>query len=297
MLARRDETTELVIAPQVVVEGATEQARVLMDVVTKRKLFSEIDGKQYLEAEAWEIILAFNKAHPVPEWVRPIMEDGQITGYVSRVNIMQNGQVVAAGEMPCGFDDFPCRGKEGAAKHRAAMSAAQTWALSKAARMKFAWVAVLGGYAPTPADEIKGGIVDPKDNCYHCAEHDTNWRKFEKDEQTWYSHKIAGTEKWCNMKGAKLVAPDETSEHAYVPLEKPTLSPSEPVVVGNTAAASPNASREFDTVTTMWKALEDAGYTPAQVQEAIGLLGAHMTSGGTRGQYFDKAIAKLGKGT
>jgi hypothetical protein len=67
---------------------------------------------------------------------------------------------------------------------------------------------------------------------------------------------------------------------------------------GQGAASAPEdtagASREFATVTTMWKALEEAGHSSEQVQKAIGLLGTHMAAGGTRGGYYDKAIAKLG---
>ena len=71
------------------------------------------------------------------------------------MNIVKNGEVIATGIMACGFDDFPCRGKQGTGKHRAAMSAAQTWAGAKAARMKYAWVVTLAGYAATPAEEMQ----------------------------------------------------------------------------------------------------------------------------------------------
>jgi len=56
--------------------------------------------------------------------------------------------------MPCGYDDFPCRGKSGVAKMRACKSTAQTWAGAKAARTKYAWIVTLAGYSPTPAEEM-----------------------------------------------------------------------------------------------------------------------------------------------
>lgn len=153
-------------SPQEVMAQATEQANALIEVVEKQHLYQKIGTKRYLEAEAWETILAYNQANPVPEWVRPMTDqEGHVTGYIARVNIIKKGQVIAAGEMPCGFDDFPCRGKEGTAKHKAAMSAAQTWALSKAARMKYAWVVVLAGFQPTPAEEVvqdEGPAVAPE---------------------------------------------------------------------------------------------------------------------------------------
>lgn len=145
------------MSPREIVAVAAERATVLMEIVEAKGLYAMIGGRKHLEAEAWEIILAFDNAYPVPEWSREMKDAAGLTiGYVSRVAIYKNGQVIAAGEMPCGFEEFPCRGKEGIAKHRAASSASQTWALAKAARMKYAWVAVMAGYAPTPAAEMYG---------------------------------------------------------------------------------------------------------------------------------------------
>jgi hypothetical protein len=67
---------------------------------------------------------------------------------------VKNGEVISTGEMPCGFDDFPSKGKTGIAQHRACVSAAETWAIAKAGRDKYAWVVTLAGYAPTPANEM-----------------------------------------------------------------------------------------------------------------------------------------------
>ena len=230
------EPMDMAITPSEVVAGATEQAKVLMDVVNSRRLFTEIDGKKYLEAEAWEIILAFNKAHPVPEWVKPVTEEGEIVGYIARVNIMQGGEIVSAGEMPCGFDDFPCRGKEGTAKHKAAMSAAQTWALSKAARMKFAWVAVLGGYAPTPADEIKAGVntpAAPKDNRHMYPTHHVEW--FKKGKMKHYAHPIG------NAPDVFGGAPVYTPEELDAPIDPQTGE----VIILPVAPAAPKDNRHM----------------------------------------------------
>jgi hypothetical protein len=75
-------------------------------------------------------------------------------GYEAKVLLMRGNEQVSSGIMTCGFQEFPCRGREGMAKVKAAMSAAQTWAESKAYRMKFAFVAKLAGFEPTPADEM-----------------------------------------------------------------------------------------------------------------------------------------------
>lgn len=33
---------------------------------------------------------------------------------------------------------------------------------------------------------------------HYCTEHNTNYDKHEKNGKTWYSHKISGTDDWCN---------------------------------------------------------------------------------------------------
>ena len=143
------------LTPREVIAVASEWAKVLMEIVNKQHLYAEFSGKKYLEAEAWEIIMSFDKATPDSEYCREFAnKDGDVLGYVSKVNIMKAGEVVSSGIMSCGFDDYPCKGKNGTAKVRAAQSASQTWALAKAARMRYAWVAQLAGFAPTPANEM-----------------------------------------------------------------------------------------------------------------------------------------------
>lgn len=145
-------------APADVVTRATEQANVLMDIVESKKLYADIQGKKYLTAEAWETILAFNNVSPREvETVAVKGPNGETFGWQSTVALVdeRTGIEVARASMIAGLDDFPSQGRTGTSAHRAAMSAAQTWAVSKAARIKFSWVAVLAGFSPTPADEMR----------------------------------------------------------------------------------------------------------------------------------------------
>ena len=76
--------------------------------------------------------------------------------------------------MSCGLDEFPCRGKEGEGKHKACRSAAQTWATSKAYRLKYSFIAKLGGYEPTPAEEMLGERTEAENQApkeHWCEEH------------------------------------------------------------------------------------------------------------------------------
>ena len=142
------------VVPSDVVAQAITQANALMDIVMKRELFTQIGSKKFLQAEAWQIISSFNETAWVTDWVRPIEVKGEILAYEAKVNLVKRGEVVGAAIMSCGLDDDVCKSRIGWDKNKTAISAAETWAGAKASRMKFAWVAVLAGFAPTPAEEM-----------------------------------------------------------------------------------------------------------------------------------------------
>ena len=145
------------VSPKDDIALATDIANQLADVIEKKKVYRIIEGKKFPVAEAWQTVVALDHAHPNVDWVEPIIENEQTVGYLAKVLIVKNGETIASGIMPCGFDDYSCRGKSGTAKHRACMSTAQTWAGAKAARTKYAWIMVLAGYEPTPAEEMDPG--------------------------------------------------------------------------------------------------------------------------------------------
>ena len=141
------------------IEIATYWAEKLMDIVEKRNMATTIQGKKYLQVEGWQVVGELCGVTPIVEWTRPWMDGDQKRGYEARVNIMdRDGRIVSSGESSCGFDAFPCRGKTGSEQEKAARSAAQTWAASRAYRNKFGFVAKLAGYEPTPAEEM-GGVT------------------------------------------------------------------------------------------------------------------------------------------
>ena len=144
--------------PAEVVENATTQAKLLMDIVEKTKCYKQVRDKKYLQVEAWETIGAFNGVHAETKEVKPISKDQDgitdIVGYDAHVQLLKNGLVVGGARMPCYLTENVCKGKSGEDKHRACMSAAQTFAESKAFRMNYSYVAILAGYQPMPAEEI-----------------------------------------------------------------------------------------------------------------------------------------------
>lgn len=145
----------LVQSPADIIDFYTDVANRLSDIVEQQQLFSVISTKKHLDAEAWETIIALDGAIPQIEWVQDIVQDGETIGFKARAIIVKNGATISSGEMSCGLDDFPCRGKSGVAARRSGESTAQTWAIAKAARLKYAWVVTLAGYDPLPSNEAR----------------------------------------------------------------------------------------------------------------------------------------------
>jgi len=202
--------------PAEVVANATEQAKVLMDIVNQTHCYQTISGKKYLQVEAWEAIGAFNRVHAVTDSIIPIMRDEELVGYNAKVNLLnQDGFVVGCAIMPCYFTENACKGKEGDAKDKACKSAAQTFASSKAYRMNYSYIAILAGYEPTPAEEMTGSdTTQPNRNEHFCEAHGVPF--FKKGRMRGYSHPIEGTNpvEWCH-------------EHKEEP-KKPQQAPPEP---------------------------------------------------------------------
>lgn len=201
--------------PAMIVAAATEQADVLMAVVEKQKLFTMIGGKKHLHAEAWETIAAFNRCGLVPEWIRPVVDkDGDEIGMEAKINIVSDdtSAIVGGGIMSCGYDEFPCRGKEGMAKRKAAMSAAQTWAAAKACRIKWARIAVMAGYSGTPAAEMTTEAPQDDDSGHWCQAHGTAW--FKRGRMRGYAHPIGDSKEWCDQPVDDSYRPLRSEERA-----------------------------------------------------------------------------------
>ena len=164
--------------PAEVVKRSGQWASALMEAVEQQKMYADMSGKKYLEVEAWQLVGMFANAHAVAQEPTPIEKDGEVTGYLCTALVYQNDVVIGQGTMSCGLDAFPCRGKQGSEKNKAAMSAAQTWAISKALRNKFSFVAKLAGFEGTTADEMRGndGSVFGGNSADFCPAHDQSWR-------------------------------------------------------------------------------------------------------------------------
>ncbi len=203
-LARREESTDIthLPLPEQVLEFQTRCANALMGVIEQQKgnknpFMAMIDGKRFLTFESWQTIARFNGCHVLVESVEPIIEDDQIIAYKAWASVVDGkaGAVRSRAEMECGLTAYPTQGKEGREKHKAAKSAAQTWAGAKACRMAFSFVAVLAGFEATTAEEMQIS----GDEEVLCPIHGEAF--FKRGRMKVHGHKN-GDGSWCNFKPA-----------------------------------------------------------------------------------------------
>lgn len=141
--------------PAEIIKAAGEMATVLIDIVKAKGLSRVFGGsKEYLYFEAWQMIGRFHNCTPVTIWTKPIERKGQqrVWGWECKVDVINaDGQVIASAEGSCARDESNWANRD----DYAIRSMAQTRTAGKALRSAFAWVAVLAGYEPTSAEEMK----------------------------------------------------------------------------------------------------------------------------------------------
>lgn len=185
--------------PELIIKDAKAQATSLMNIVESQHLYLQIGDKRHLYVEAWETIGAFNQSKAVPETIEDIIDiDGNILGYQARVVLYRHGIVDGAGIGECRLSEQICHKKNGDLidnAHNACKSMAQTRATSKAYRTNYAWVAVLAGYAPTPAEEMIRSEAVTQVREHYCQEHKTAF--FMRGKMRSYAHPVKGQKDWC----------------------------------------------------------------------------------------------------
>jgi len=143
--------------PEKQVEFAQKAARALMGIIQSKPKKVIINNEQYIEFEDWQILGRFYGATVGTEWTHRLVRDDKTWGYESRAVVYRNGEAISAAEAMCTRDE------RNWAKRDEFMlrSMAQTRASAKALRNAFAWVAVMAGLKPTPAEEMDGDYPDP----------------------------------------------------------------------------------------------------------------------------------------
>jgi hypothetical protein len=158
----REVLTEL-IDPDKQIEFASKAANALIKIMQNKPKKVIMNGEQYLEFEDWQTIARFYNVTAGVEWTKEIVREGKLFGFEAKAVVYNaEGTVISAAESSC-LRDEPnwLRKPEFQLK-----SMAQTRASAKALRNVLAWVVVLAGFKPTPAEEVRDMVqptpVQPK---------------------------------------------------------------------------------------------------------------------------------------
>lgn len=146
------DTKELTIQeqPAEMVTQGKNNAKLLMDIVSQKNWAVNIGGKKYLQFEAWQTLAKFYGL-TVRTVETKYVEYGNIKGFEARSEVVnKDGNVIGAGEGACLTDEKTWNGRP----LFSLKAMAQTRASGRALRQMLSWIAVLGGYAPTAAEEM-----------------------------------------------------------------------------------------------------------------------------------------------
>lgn len=133
-------------SPAALVDGASQMATELAQVIRTQNLSTVIQGRHYVQVEGWTtlgVMLGVTARE-----VSTTEEDGIYTSIVELVR-MADGAVISRASAECG-EEKPWNSRPRYARR----SMAQTRATGKACRIAFSWIMKLAGYEATPAEEM-----------------------------------------------------------------------------------------------------------------------------------------------
>lgn len=134
-----------------VLERATAIADALAPVIEKKKLFSNIQGRNHVRVEGWQTLGAMLGVFAVVTETKAITDDKGSSGWEARCEVrIMNGTVIGAADAQCSRSERTWSGRD----DYAIRSMAQTRAISKALKGPLGFIVELAGYSATPAEEI-----------------------------------------------------------------------------------------------------------------------------------------------
>jgi len=196
-------------APELVLAEAVRAAQALKDVIDKKPQQLKFNGKTYLQFEDWQTLGRFYGVTAVARSTRYVeYGDGEyaVRGFEASAEalLVGNNQVISRAEAMC-LDDEPKWGSRPKYEWRnnkrtqvgmepvplfQLRSMAQTRACAKVLRNVLAWVVVLAGYAPTPAEEMDGESTEqqlvqpPRRKQPENADPEAEWSSFSSQPPT-----------------------------------------------------------------------------------------------------------------
>lgn len=145
--------------PEEVLFEAQKAAQALKEIMAKKARPITFNGEQYLEFEDWQTLAKFYGITAKGVETRYV-EFGGVRGFEARAVAVHlpTGREISGAEALCLNDERNW-------SHKPLFqlkSMAQTRACAKALRNVLAWVVVLAGYRPTPAEEMTGMETGPQ---------------------------------------------------------------------------------------------------------------------------------------
>ena len=163
------ESMHVMRPPETILQEAAAAAAALKNVLDRKKKPLYMNGERYLEYEDWQTLGHFYGVTAKVVMTKPVRY-GEHTGFLARAVALRNGQEISAAEAICTTEEDhwrvrPVYGTEEGTRKRVQVgerkveayqrrSMAQTRAAAKALRNVLAWVVVMAGYQPTPAEEM-----------------------------------------------------------------------------------------------------------------------------------------------
>jgi hypothetical protein len=148
-------------APEIVLEEAARAAQALRQIIEQKPRKVVLNGKTYLQFEDWQTLGRFYGVTAVGRATNPV-NYGKVQGFECHAEalLVSSNQVISRAEAMCLDDEQNWTGKP----LYQLRSMAQTRACAKALRNVLAWVVVLAGYSPTPAEEMDSprGVAFPQ---------------------------------------------------------------------------------------------------------------------------------------
>jgi hypothetical protein len=157
------------VDPEEQVKWGHRAANALLSVIRTKKKPVMMNGEQYLEFEDWQVLGRFCNYTVGTESTREVIREGKIQGFEAKAIVKNSaGIIISSAEASCLRDEpkWNMRPKY-ALKNNVRVkigeelvpefqlkSMAQTRACAKALRNVLAWVVILAGYRPTPAEEM-----------------------------------------------------------------------------------------------------------------------------------------------
>lgn len=150
-----DKEITFIINPEKLIADATRIATALTNIIKEQELFSVIEGRKYVHATGWGVLMAMRGINPFVTRCERLERINEIA-YESEVELVgYDGRVVGRASAICSSRE-PHKDKQ---QEYAIKSMSQTRATSKAARLSFGWIIKLAGYEPTPAEEMTDVVI------------------------------------------------------------------------------------------------------------------------------------------